>query len=334
MFKQQLKGKFPQLLPIYHRWRHPLRKAKNYWDRPDGIVLMYHRVNHDQFDPYGTIVSPENFEAQVAFLVNRYRVLSFGAPWKSEDKPFVCITFDDGYVDNYRYAFPILEKYECPATFFVATEEIGKEKELWDNDFIRMLIYRTSAQQKLYLSIHGREYELPLQRKNDVAHAIYTIHDLLIGLSVKDRSSIMLTMQEQLSPCLECRDDYRILNEKEILSLDSSLYVEIGSHGETHSRMSALTLQDQERELFDSKKRLEGIIGHSVDLFTYPFGKNTDFSIETVQLLKNIGYAKAATTNTGQIHVGNVDNLQIPRWNVGNWNRAVFQSWMEIFFSS
>lgn len=333
-FKRYMKQTFPQLMPIYHRWRHPIRRAKNFLSIPDGVVLMYHRVNPDEFDPYGTIVSPENFEAQIAFLKETYRVVFFSESWECGEKPFVCITFDDGYVDNYRYALPILEKYECPATFFVATEGVGKEKELWDNDLIRILINRSAGKDEISLLVEDRRYIFPLKQEDMMERAIYDIHDLLIGLPIDVRSSVIFSMEQQLLPGLTCRENYRILNEKEILSIDSSLYGEVGSHGVTHSRLTALTHQEQEKELVESKKKLEKIVGHPITLFTYPFGKKGDFSAHTVQALRDVGYIRAATTLTGQIHIGNVDYFRVPRWNVGNWEQETFRSWLKIFFSS
>ena len=43
----------------------------------------------------------------------------------------LAITFDDGYEDNFRYAAPILERLELPATFFVVTQWIGTETVAW-----------------------------------------------------------------------------------------------------------------------------------------------------------------------------------------------------------
>jgi len=44
------------------------------------------------------------------------------------DRPLVCVTFDDGYLDNYLYAVPILLKHGLPASFFVATGIVGTER--------------------------------------------------------------------------------------------------------------------------------------------------------------------------------------------------------------
>jgi peptidoglycan/xylan/chitin deacetylase (PgdA/CDA1 family) len=89
-------------------------------------------------------VAPELFERQMEFLkVHRYRVLALPeiADLLKEGKslPFnaVAITFDDGYVDNIKNAFPILRKMGFPATVFVITENIGATEWLSAEDLKR-----------------------------------------------------------------------------------------------------------------------------------------------------------------------------------------------------
>ena len=48
-----------------------------------------------------------------------------------KDKPLVCVTFDDGYYDNYEIATPILEKNNLQATFYVTTDFITSNRSLW-----------------------------------------------------------------------------------------------------------------------------------------------------------------------------------------------------------
>jgi len=91
-------------------------------------VLMYHHVSPT---PGGITTSPENFEAHIAWLVRHgYRSLSAAqfadhlagqpAPEKS-----VLITFDDGYLDNWVYAHPILQRHGMRAVMFLVTGWAG-----------------------------------------------------------------------------------------------------------------------------------------------------------------------------------------------------------------
>lgn len=96
-------------------------------------ILMYHKVNPDpRVGGYGLRVSPRVFEKQMRYLrANGYRAVSledvaahFEKNRQLPKRPVV-ITFDDGYLDNYTYAFPILKKYDMTATIFVVADTIG-----------------------------------------------------------------------------------------------------------------------------------------------------------------------------------------------------------------
>lgn len=96
-------------------------------------IMMYHNVNYTDVIKSNT-VNPENFERQMIYLKSRgYHVLSLEelvqatVNGKSLSKKSVVITFDDGYEDNYTYAFKILKKYGFPATIFISSDLIGTE---------------------------------------------------------------------------------------------------------------------------------------------------------------------------------------------------------------
>jgi len=95
-------------------------------------ILCYHSVNPLA---YLHSVRPELFDAQVRYLMEHFRVLPLGdliAEFRrgGPSEPSAAITFDDGYVDNHTYAFPILERHRCPATIFLPTAFIEREVTL------------------------------------------------------------------------------------------------------------------------------------------------------------------------------------------------------------
>jgi peptidoglycan/xylan/chitin deacetylase (PgdA/CDA1 family) len=94
-------------------------------------VLMYHHVN-----PRGNFinVTPEKFEAHMRYL-NRHgftalhtdELLAILNRQKMPPKKPVMITFDDGWLDNWIFAFPALKKYGMKAVIFVITSLIPEK---------------------------------------------------------------------------------------------------------------------------------------------------------------------------------------------------------------
>ena len=90
--------------------------------RPAGrtVVLCYHSVRPHTLMEYSTHF--DVFEQHLAWLVEHCEVVDFGSVLQpSGTRPRVCLTFDDGYVDNLEHALPLLKKYGVKATFFITT---------------------------------------------------------------------------------------------------------------------------------------------------------------------------------------------------------------------
>ena len=88
-------------------------------------IMMYHHISEKDFGPDS--VTPENFRWHMEYLKKkRYRVIGVEelvekmARGERIPKKTVALAFDDGYRDNYTYAFPILKEFQYPAIFFVA----------------------------------------------------------------------------------------------------------------------------------------------------------------------------------------------------------------------
>lgn len=104
------------------------------------LTLLYHRVNCLEKDINLLAVSPKNFYDQMLYLKQNYKIVKFDEDWSEVEQDAVCITFDDGYFDNYQYAFPILKKLEIPATIFVATGNLDTKEEYWWDELERNLL--------------------------------------------------------------------------------------------------------------------------------------------------------------------------------------------------
>jgi peptidoglycan/xylan/chitin deacetylase (PgdA/CDA1 family) len=94
-------------------------------------VLCYHRVNDTLKD--NVTLPVESFEQQMAFIKRRYQLASVndivaGRVDRASERAIVAVTFDDGYLDNYENAVPVLKKHRVPATFFVCTGLMGTDR--------------------------------------------------------------------------------------------------------------------------------------------------------------------------------------------------------------
>ena len=119
-------------------------------------VLMYHRVADVEADPWQLAVSAENFEAQLKILKKRFAVISVDElghqlSRKQVRQNAMCLTFDDGYVDNYTTAKPLLEKHHLPATFFISTYFLQNGQPFWWDELQEMIFSTPVFHHRLYL---------------------------------------------------------------------------------------------------------------------------------------------------------------------------------------
>ena len=99
----------------------------------DVLVLNYHQINTR--DANSLTVRPGNFADELDYLTEHgYHVISLDQFIRHQnegaalpDKP-VLITFDDGYLDNYTDAFPLLKERKMPALIFIITDYIGTQQ--------------------------------------------------------------------------------------------------------------------------------------------------------------------------------------------------------------
>lgn len=108
------------------------------WERNEDVtkymtkvpIITYHSITENASS--NSEITPENFEAQIKALADEgYTGITFEQlveyvyeGKKLPEKP-ICITFDDGYLNNYEIAYPILKKYNMKATIFVIGVSVG-----------------------------------------------------------------------------------------------------------------------------------------------------------------------------------------------------------------
>lgn len=106
------------------------------------LVFMFHHIRpvseHKEDEDSSFSITPEIFEKQVKYLISKkYNFIGLEDLSSNNIKKPVMLTFDDGYVDNYKFVFPILKKYNIKAVIFLIAGKIGIDPELmtWEQVF-------------------------------------------------------------------------------------------------------------------------------------------------------------------------------------------------------
>lgn len=322
--KENIKNRYPHI-GVIKRTLLAARECRCDGPKSNVLVLCYHRIGIDEPDPYLVNVSVKNFREQMLVLREEYEVLHLNEDLESKIKSVV-VTFDDGYYDNYLYAYPILNDNNIPATFFIPTDNLGTNKELWDQDLLRLIYYRT---RDAILVIDGRKYAV---NNFDMQKSIYSLHDCLLNLKPQKRRSVLQYIERELSPSRKCRENMRLIDKNELVTMSRNKLVEIGVHTCSHTALAKLSYAEQLQEIADSKRILEEITGNKVNAIAYPFGrKGIHYNDDTLKIVDNMGISRGLTTNNRQLRHG-MSMLEIPRIHIGNWDGETFRKMLKLYW--
>jgi peptidoglycan/xylan/chitin deacetylase (PgdA/CDA1 family) len=309
----------------------PLKHLINLAD-PPVITLIYHRVATLSSDPELLAVSPENFRAQMRYLKDTVQLVRFEEEWSNVSEPTVAVTFDDGYADNVLEALPILEDVGVPATFFVSTGTIGTTNEFWWHELERIILGNGTLPSSFDLNDFRNKKNWPTGTFNARLTFYQELVRLMNDTDAEQRNS-WLAQLRHWAQCDENNSDrHRVMTVDELRLLGRSSLVTIGAHTVSHSRLSNLSPDVQREEITASKKQLDAWVGTDITTFSYPFGRRSDYTKQSIALCRDAGFRKAAANFPGQAHRW-TDPYQIPRHLVRNWPIETFSTKLQEFWT-
>lgn len=272
-------------------------------------ILMYHRVvSREELSRHyiqpGMYVATSTFERHLAFLKNHFEILPMSdllSMWDEQrwdpKQRYCVVTFDDGWLDNYLYAFPLLRQHAVPATVFLPTGFIGTEDWFWPEKMAWM--YRQYATRK--------EGE-----KQRCLEALRSRYSWLGGFSLAvvrgDVNALIEQCKtfnsEQLDALLSgwaASLEVGLPLERQVINWDearamSAAGVSFGSHSVSHKILTKLTPREIVQEVEGSWATLAQQRVNSVPVFCYP---NGDWSTDISSAVKAAGYKAATTTEFG-----------------------------------
>ncbi len=260
------------------------------------VVLTYHRVRPERDELLPDVCDVARFTSQLSILKRWFNVLPLAEAVERAaqgDLPArtVCITFDDGYLDNAQIALPLLQRYGLPATFFIATGYLG-DGMMWNDKIIESVRARAAGEWDLsWLELGHREIS-DWQSKRDL------LGELIVHLkhqSPEHRGQCA----DRLYRDANIAHERIMMTDEEVRTL-SAEGMDIGGHTVSHPILTRQSDDEALHEMRSGRGTLEAIIEASVPLFAYPNGKaGADFDARHAQMAREAGFDAAFSTVWG-----------------------------------
>lgn len=260
-------------------------------------ILVYHRIGATT-DPFTSAMSARGFARQMQALRAHFRVLSLSdlllaAERREVPAHAVAVTFDDGYEDTLTHALPILQRYQIPATVYLATGLMDTDQSMW-NDRIGAAV-RDTTRAELQPICDGME-PMPLRTATERRSALQRTLEALKRRALAERARLADRVVEQLDGTAESGP--RMLRWEQVRQLHAG-GIEVGAHTVTHPILTAVSADDARREITEAKAMIEARLQAPVRHFAYPNGTEKDFDAETKSMVRAAGYVSAVTTMFG-----------------------------------
>lgn len=260
---------------------------------PQGILILnYHRIGDGRDSPYDRELwsaDEEAFDAQMACLARHCDVISPGDIDSIAGRRgrHVLVTFDDGYIDNYQAAFPILRARGVPATFFIATGFIDRPRLPWWDEIAWRV--RSTAQPRLDL----RPWlPAPLALGEAREDAIHAILCAFKSLRADDSAHLMARLREATGQATPERVDGLWMDWDMIREMGAA-GMTIGGHTVDHPVLSRLPPERQCEEVEGCAARIRAETGRPMEYFAYPVGSQWAFDADTRACMEAAGVRRA-----------------------------------------
>jgi peptidoglycan/xylan/chitin deacetylase (PgdA/CDA1 family) len=263
-------------------------------------IAIFHRV-HTEPDPlFPDEPDRKQFDRICRWLTSWFTVLPLEdavLALREQRLPAraLCITFDDGYADNYEHALPVLQAYGLSATFFIATGFLDGGR-MW-NDSIVESIRRCQSDT---LDLSGLDLDgvgvLNLQTMQARRCALELVLKSAKYLPADKRDAVAAAAGR----CAKVELPEDLMMSTTQLQGMARVGMSIGAHTVSHPILACLDEGSVKTELQVSREFLQQCLQRDVKLFAYPNGKpGRDYLPRDVDLVKAAGFEAAVSTSPG-----------------------------------
>ncbi len=279
------------------------------------ISVMYHYVREFKTSKFRDInfLQHKNFVQQINYFKKKFNIICINEilnlRWdkKRYKKPFLLMTFDDGYLDHYKYVTPTLIENKIKGLFFLPSKIFYKNSIL-DVNKIQFILSEAKDKNILFDDIKKillKEYKININQflKKKIIKNRFDKKNILIlkrllqhQLPKKIRNELINILFRKYVTTNTADFKKNLYLNKNHVNEMINFGMNFGSHSESHEWMEFLTDKEQKDEVLKSKKFFNKNFSSkngNFKTFCYPYGS---YNSETIQILKKNKYDMAFTT--------------------------------------
>lgn len=223
-----------------------------------------------------------------------------------DSRPFLVLTFDDGYRDLYANAFPVLERHAVPFTIFVTTGLIDRVAPMWWHALER------AVARAAILRFDGGTMPTATRREKGRAFAAVAAR---FRAAPPDAQRRLVADLERDNARFSLRDAYDSSLDWDMLrTMHRSGLAEIGCHSVHHPMFSTLDPERIRAEIAVSRDRIASMLDLAPRYFAYPFGQDHEVGPHAPSIVRSCGFAAGFTTNQALLSSHRPDEIySVPR---------------------
>ncbi|GAB2829433.1 polysaccharide deacetylase family protein [Ferruginibacter profundus] len=278
--------------------------------------FLFHRVSPERDKLWDPMDVPM-FDKCIRYISAHYQVVLLedivAGKIQQGKKKLATISFDDGYKDNIVYAAPILDKYNCKASFYVVIDCIENNMPTWTHIF--EYCFQFTAIKKINIDFDFLPAEYRVTSLDTEESRLAYERKLVPFLKTIPNAQRVAVMQRVVDTCTDITIPPLMMSWDDLKVLKNKGHY-IGSHTTTHCMLATVTDEAElQHELLHSAKVIEQKLGHFPVTISYPGGS---YNANTIKMSKAAGYTMGLAVKQDMYDPAKDDIFEIPRISLNN----------------
>lgn len=299
----------------------------------DLYISMYHYTRDLKHSRYPEIRGMDQplFRQQIEFLISNFNIVTMEQVMDAVEGKFdlperaMLLTFDDGYIDNYTVAFPVLDEFGVQGSFFIPGKTFSTHQLLDVNKVHYILasadIYNLVEDVKKEMNYYrGKEFdyaptdelfhEYAIANRFDVKETVFVKRMLQTVLPEKLRNIISSNLFQKYVGVTEEQLAYELYMTEEQIRTMKRHGMFIGLHGYDHYWLGNLSQEQMEQDISKALDTLDEFIDRKRWVMNYPYG---NYNQGVLDYIKSQGACVGLTTEVRVADIRKDNALELPR---------------------